>query len=171
MRNHEVGTLQSQFSYTRWSVSLSWLSVFLEGFLALLLISFSTLVVSRSADYSLRIATVVTFLAAGVAISRVIWKVRYRRVMSCVYAVEENGVWLQHLPGQHWVAWDEIEVGEYVPLVPAYRLLGSNKDLPIVLFVEKGWRRTGVNARNALAAERIRAGLGRKLHTRWFPLI
>lgn len=141
-----------------------------DAVLAVVLVAVTSYVAFDTSDRLLKGGAVVMYGLAGIAAARAVWRFRYRQVVKSVYAVEHSGIRVQHLPSEPFIAWDQIVKAEYVPVIPAYRLLASGQTKPIVLFVERSWDLSGVtNRRNQLAAQYIRVGMGPRLSTRWVP--
>lgn len=162
--------MRAEFSFSKRSSAWIWVNVCCDALLAVALVALTSYVAFDTADGLLRVGSIVMYGLAGVAATRAIWRFRYRHVLASVYVVESGGIRVNHVLGEPVVTWDQVAEADYVPVVPAYRLLAATQPEPIVLFVERSWKPSGiVNRRNQRAAECLRDGLGRKLRTRWLP--
>jgi len=165
-----MNELNAEYSFCRRSSVWVWANVTYDALLATLLVIVTSYVVLDTTDPLFRIGAVVMYGIAGIAVSRVLWRLKYWYVTTSVYVVEADGIRLVHLPGSPLVRWDQISEAEYVPVIPAFRLQVMNHQQPIVLFVERSWNPSGrANRRNQLAAQRIGTGLGGRLRKRWLP--
>lgn len=161
---------KAEFASSKLSMAWTWANIGYDALLAVVLVALTSYVAFDTTDEVLRVGAIIMYGLAGIAATRAIWRLRYRYILASVYVVEPGGIRLQHVPGEPLVTWDQISDADYAPAVPAYRLLTTTQPQPIVLFVERSWKPSGVvNRRNQLAAERIRNGLGRRLRTRWLP--
>ncbi len=150
---------RAEFGFSKLSPAWTWANVGYDAFLAVALVALTSYVAFDTTDGLLRVGAIVMYGLAGIAAARAIWRLRYRHVLGSVYVVEPGGIRLQHVPGEPVVTWDQISEADYVPAIPAYRLLATTQPQPIVLFVERSWKPSGVvSQRNKLAAERIRGG-------------
>jgi hypothetical protein len=86
------------------------------------------------------------------------------------YIVGSRGIFIEEAETRRFAPWDEVEIGEYMPIASVFRLWVKGSPRPILLFtLNMGGRKDSVTKRNESAAMHIRVGLSGRLQTKWIP--
>jgi hypothetical protein len=139
---------------------------FLTGFALLAIASY---VVGDVKGFGLWFGLLAMYGAAGIAFSRVLFRLRYRYILGIRYVVGADGIAVEEDGTKERFNWSDFSRAEFLRLTPTYRLWVAGQSRPIVLIAVGGLPGGRLDRRNKLAESFLKQNLGTRLKTSWLP--